>query len=158
MRLHWLPSPSLSERICHHCRHHHHWENPWWSLPMPETAFGDHVVPPAAHPTDPMRRFLTTDLQHPAVLLPCRVKKKKSKGKKSRNPDPKDSLLSYHKRALRWAVTSALHVLLSEQERTIIWGRGEVGSLKLTLFKTEGSNSNIQSLGDDTFSDRDNIP
>lgn len=46
-------------------------------------------------------------------------------------------------------------MLLSEQEGTTIRGKG--ASLRITLFKTEGSNRNIQSLADDTYLDKDNI-
>lgn len=46
-------------------------------------------------------------------------------------------------------------MLLSEQEGQLSEAGG--ASLRATLFETAGSNSNIQSLGDDTYCDRDNI-
>lgn len=90
----------------------------------------------------------------PEVLLLCRVHQ--SKGRKSRKSWPtRLSLLDYHTSALVWSVPSALYVLPSQREGTMIWGRE--ASLRKTLLKAEGSNRNIQSLGDDTYLDKDNI-
>lgn len=120
----WLPSPSPRERICHHCHHHRgHLRKPkmkltyarhssWWTRLSWSTPYRSHTQ--------------ISDHRPQTQQFCCSAKLLKAKARSQGNPDPQDSLLAYHKSALIWAITSALPCVWSEQEGTVIWGRGHL--------------------------------